>query len=118
MSLTLQFIEIEELSAIVMALGWLIGAKLCGALNSTWFDRARQADLDSPVLGVVSTLVPSWAIASLLFELGKAIVVAAVILPVGGWLAFDLPTAVEDVGGMLATVVLWRTALLRLGVLP
>ena len=43
--------------------------------------------------------------------------VAAVILPVGGWLAFDLPTAVMDLGGMLLAVALWRTMLLRMTVL-
>merc|ERR1711924_386050 len=38
--------------------------------------------------------------------------VAAVILPVGGWLAFHAGTFVADVGGMLLAVALWRTALL------
>lgn len=43
----------------------------------------------------------------------KALGVAAVILPVGGGLRLDGPTAVGDLGGMLATLALWRTWLLQ-----
>ena len=35
-------------------------------------------------------------------------------MPVGGWLAFDLGTAVADLGGMIFAVALWRSVLIRL----
>ena len=56
----------------------------------------------------------AWLVAAPLGFILKAIGVAAVILPVGGWLALDAPTAVADLGGMLAAVVLWRTVLVRI----
>jgi hypothetical protein len=117
MRLTVQFVEIEQLSAVVMALGWCVGAALGGGLGVDWFDRAEAAERDTPGLGVMGTLLLSWAYATPLFELGKAVAVAAVILPVGGSLAFDPPTFVADAGGMLLAIALWRTALLRL-ILP
>ena len=116
MNLTVQYIAIEQLSAVVMALGWVVGAVLGGSLSIDWFDRASRAESDAP-LGVTRTLLRSWVIAVPLFELGKILAVAAVILPVGGWLAFDPPTFVSDVFGMLLAIALWRTVLLKI-VLP
>ena len=63
--------------------------------------------------GVPVALLRGWAFAAPLMLIGKAVAVAAVMLPVGGWLAFDVPTAVADLGGMLAAVSLWRTVLLQ-----
>ena len=37
MNLTVQYIQIEELSAIAMALAWLVGAALSGGLRYAWF---------------------------------------------------------------------------------
>ena len=67
---------------------------------------------------MMRTLIRSWIIAIPLFEVGKALAVAAVILPVGGWLALDGQTAVADVGGMFLTIALWRTVLLRVIAAP
>ena len=118
MNLTLQYIEIEQLSATVMALSWCVGATIGGALDSGWFARARAAEGEAPYFGVMRTLIRSWIIAIPLFEVGKALAVAAVILPVGGWLALDGQTAVADVGGMFLTIALWRTVLLRVIAAP
>ena len=60
------------------------------------------------------SLLRPWAAAVPLAAVAKAAAVAAVSLPVGGWLAFDAPTAVADLCGMLAAVALWRTALLQI----
>ena len=110
----MQYIQIEELSAIALTVAWLVAAAIAGALGDEWFAQAREAQRLSPAFGVVRSLTKSWLLAVPLAEVGKALAVAAVILPVGGWLAFDLPTAVTDLGGMLVTVTLWRTALLRI----
>ena len=63
--------------------------------------------------GVVQSLITGWLCAVPVAFVLKAIAVAVVIMPVGGWLAFDAPTAVADLGGILAAVALWRTLLLN-----
>jgi hypothetical protein len=112
LKLTVEYIEIEQLSAIAITLAWLVGAAAVGALSPEWIDMARQAQRDAPVLGIPRTLVRAWLTAVPLPFVAKAIAAAAIILPVGGWLALDAPTAVGDLGGMLAAVALWRTVLL------
>ena len=115
--LTYQYVAIEQLSAVALTLAWCVGAAYAGGLSQDWFERAREARDSSPNFGVLRSLLSSWATAVPLAATGKTIAVAAVILPVGGWLAFDLPTAVMDLGGMLLAVALWRTMLLRMTVL-
>ena len=114
LDLTVQYVAIESLSAVALTLAWLVGATLGGALTVDWFELAREERTSRAPFGVARTLLRSWAYAIPLAELGKACAVAAVILPVGGWLAFDMKTAVADLGGMLFTVALWREVLLRL----
>ena len=104
--LTVQYINIETLSACVLTLSWLVGATFAGACDMSWMGKARDC-------GVPVALLRGWAFAAPLMLIGKAVAVAAVMLPVGGWLAFDVPTAVADLGGMLAAVSLWRTVLLQ-----
>lgn len=113
MNLTYQWIAIEQLSAVALTLGWLVGATLGGALSIEWFSLVRKEESSAP-LGVACTLVSSWLWAIPFAELGKSLAVAAVIMPVGGWLAFDLGTAVADLGGMIFAVALWRSVLIRL----
>jgi len=60
-----------------MALGWCVGAALAGGLSDDWFDAAKEAELDSPYLGVTRTLLRSWLVAVPLFEMGKILSVAA-----------------------------------------
>ena len=104
--LTVQYINIETLSACVLTLSWLVAATYAGACDTAWMGKAREC-------GVAVALLRAWAFAAPLALFGKAVAVAAVMLPVGGWLAFDVPTAVADLGGMLAAVSLWRTLLLQ-----
>ena len=110
MNMTVQYVAIELFSALALTLAWLVAAAIGGALDEDWFARTQSAD----AFGVVRSLLSSWLIAIPLAEIGKATAVAAVILPVGGWLAFDGPTAVQDLGGMLLAISLWRTVLLRI----
>ena len=92
-----------------------MGASIAGCLNDSWFERAREAqEASNPTLGITRTLLKGWVTAVPLAAITKACAVAAVIIPVGGWLAFDAGTAVADLGGMLAAVTLWRTVLLTL----
>ena len=112
LDLTVEYIAIESYSAVALTLAWCIGATLGGALSDDWWERAREAEQQP--FGVLRTLLKSWAFAIPLAELGKIVAVAAVILPVGGWLAFDPAVAVQDLGGMLLAVALWRTVLLQL----
>jgi hypothetical protein len=95
-------------SAVAITIAWLVGAALAGALGPQWLD----AHAGAPPLGMARSLLRSWAVAAPLAFVGKALAVAAVILPVGGSLALDAGTAVADLGGMLAAVVLWRSAIL------
>ena len=85
MNMTVQYVAIELFSALALTLAWLVAAAIGGALDEDWFARTQSAD----ALGVVRSLLSSWLIAIPLAEIGKATAVAAVILPVGGWLAFD-----------------------------
>ena len=112
--LTVQYVEIEELGALAITLAWLVGAAISGALSPGWFDVARQAQREAPFFGVSSTLFRAWVTALPLAFVAKAMAAAAVILPVGGWIALDGPTAAGDLGGMFAAVSLWRTGLLAL----
>ena len=103
------------MSAVALTLSWCVGAAVAGALSPEWFGVAREErERSGPALGVARSLLPSWATAVPLAAVAKALAVAAVILPVGGWLAFDAPTAVSDLGGMLVAVALWRGALLQI----
>ena len=114
MNLTVQYIAIEQLSALALTLAWLVAAAIGGALDEEWLARTQRADEEWFALSVGRSLLRSWLIAIPLAEIGKATAVAAVILPVGGWLAFDGLTAVQDLGGMLLAITLWRTLLLNL----
>lgn len=105
--LTVQYINIETLSAMALTMAWLVGGTMAGACDETWFPAARER-------GVLPSLLRGWALASPIALLTKAVAVAAVMLPVGGWLAFDLPTATADLGGILASVSLWRTLFLQM----
>lgn len=109
LQLTWQYVWIEQLSALALTVSWLVGAAIAGTLDDAWFDLARQQP--SPV-GVVGTLLRGWSFAVPLAAFSKAVAVAAVIMPVGGWIAADLPTAIADLGGMLVAVSMWRLALL------
>ena len=104
--LTVQYINIESSSATALTLAWLVGSSLAGACDYEWFERARDN-------GVVPSLLRAWAYAAPAAFVAKAIVVAAIILPVGGGIALDAPTAAADLGGMLMAVSLWRTLLLQ-----
>ena len=118
--LTVQFINIEFASASALTMAWLIGSTLVGASDEEWLDDARRRGIslqqifEDPQSRLESSLLRAWLVAAPLGFILKAIGVAAVILPVGGWLALDAPTAVADLGGMLAAVVLWRTVLVRI----
>ena len=101
MNMTVQYVAIELFSALALTLAWLVAAAIGGALDEDWFARTQSAD----AFGVVRSLLSSWLIAIPLAEIGKATAVAAVILPVGGWLAFDGPTAVQDL-----VECCWRSA--------
>ena len=111
MHLTVQFISIEEYSAVALAVAWLVGGSLAGAFDVDWLARGASEHARAP-LGLVGVL-RGWAYAAPIVFVAKAVGVAAVILPVGGWLALDAPTAVQDLGGMLLAIVVWRRWLLR-----
>ena len=108
MHLSLQFVTIEQCSATCLVLTWLIGASRTGVLEPEWLAQARPESFD-----VGRSLLPTWYVSAPLFFVAKAIGTAAVIVPVGGWLAFDLPTAFADLGGQLGIVTLWRTLLVQ-----
>lgn len=116
MKLTYQFIEIEFASTLAITLAWLVSATLAGACDEAWLEeeQAAQQQGQLDVLRVVRRLLPGWLTAVPLAFVAKAIGVAAVILPVGGWLELDAPTAFADLGGMLFAVALWRCGLLSL----
>lgn len=105
--LTVQYIEIEQLSATAITAAWCLAAALAGAMAPSWFAAARD-------IGTVRSLVRPGLISLPLAFSAKTLAVASVILPVGGSLAFDLGTAVADLGGMLVTILLWRTVLLQI----
>ena len=111
MRLTLQFINVEVYSAVAIVLAWLIGGSVARACDADWLELDAEAHAAAP-LGV-ARIVRGWTLACPLAFVLKAVGVAAVVLPTGGWVRLDAPTAVADLGGMLAALLLWRTLLLR-----
>ena len=109
LAMTIRFIEIEQLSALSLAVAWMVGAAVAGAATESW----RSFDHDAAPLGV-ARLLRAWAIAGPLAFVLKGLTTAAVVLPAGGSVAFDAPTAFADLGGMLLCVVLFRRWLLTL----
>ena len=109
LAMTLRFISIEQLSALSLAVAWMVGAAAAGAATESW----RSFDHDAAPLGVARVL-RAWAVAGPLAFVLKGLTTAAVVLPAGGSVAFDAPTAVADLGGMLLCVVLFRRWLLTL----
>lgn len=112
MHLTVQFVSIEEYSAAAITMAWLVGGAIGGAFDFDWLGRSAEEHRQSP-LGLVG-VVRGWLVAAPIAFAMKAVGVAAVILPVGGWLELDAPTAVQDVGGMLAIIFVWRRWLLNM----
>ena len=109
LAMTIRFIEIEQLSALSLAVAWMVGAAVAGAATQNW----ASFDHDAAPLGVARVL-RAWAVAGPLAFVLKGLTTAAVVLPAGGSVAFDAPTAFADLGGMLLCVVLFRRWLLTL----
>ena len=109
LAMTIRFIEIEQLSALSLAVAWMVGAAAAGAATESW----RSFDHDAAPLGVARVL-RAWAVAGPLAFVLKGLTTAAVVLPAGGSVAFDAPTAFADLGGMLLVVVVFRRWLLTL----
>ena len=108
LSTTLRFVQIEQASAVALTLAWVVGGSLAGAFDEAW---SSYEHADAP-LGV-ARLLRGWMYAVPIALIAKSLAVAAVILPAGGWVRPDVPTAIADLGGMLAAPALWRTWLLR-----
>lgn len=114
MQLTVQFVAIEANSAVAITTAWLIGASVTAMMDESWLQQQQAAGEGgrSPV-SIARSMLPAFSVAVPLAFVAKALGVVAVIVPVGGWLALDAPTAVADLGGMMAATTLWRTVLLQ-----
>jgi len=107
---TVRFITSEQFSAAGLAAAWCLGGSLAGATRADWVHLDEEVHSSAPF--GVARLVRGWAVALPVAFVTKALIVAAVYMPAGGSVVFDLPTACGDLGGMLAVLVLWRRWLL------